>query len=196
MPPLREQQRIVEAIESYFTRLDDAVATLERVQRNLKRYRASVLKAAVEGRLVPTEAALAEQEGRDYEPASVLLERILTERRRRWAESGKKGKYQEPSAARHHQPSRPPRRLVLGDASDQLVDSLSRSNTSNAKTRFHSLGRSCKRRADGRVAGETDSLRVDVATRTPSSKHDAWPSMDGDCCLNRGASRRSCLCSA
>jgi type I restriction enzyme S subunit len=87
IPPLAEQHRIVEAIESYFTRLDDAVATLERVQRNLKRYRASVLKAAVEGRLVPTEADLARAEGRDYEPASVLLERILAERRRRWEEN-------------------------------------------------------------------------------------------------------------
>ena len=48
-----EQERIVSAIESYFTRLDAAVASLERVQQNLKRYRASVLKAAVEGRLVP-----------------------------------------------------------------------------------------------------------------------------------------------
>jgi type I restriction enzyme, S subunit len=98
LPPLAEQQRIVEAIESYFTRLDDAVATLERVQRNLKRYRASVLKAAVEGRLVPTEAELARAEGRDYEPASVLLERLLAERRRRWHESGARGKYQEPAA--------------------------------------------------------------------------------------------------
>lgn len=85
--PLPEQHRIVDAIESYFTRLDDAVATLERVQRNLKRYRASVLKAAVEGRLVPTEAELARAEGRDYEPASVLLERILAERRRRREEN-------------------------------------------------------------------------------------------------------------
>ncbi len=84
VPPLSEQHRIVEAIESYSTRLDDAVASLERVQRNLKRYRASVLKAAVEGRLVPTEAELARAEGRDYEPASVLLERILAERRRGW----------------------------------------------------------------------------------------------------------------
>lgn len=87
LPPSGEQRRIVETIESYFTRLDDAVATLERVQRNLKRYRASVLKAAVEGRLVPTEAELARAEGRDYEPASVLLERILAERRRRWEEA-------------------------------------------------------------------------------------------------------------
>jgi restriction endonuclease S subunit len=94
--PLSEQRRIVDALESYFSRLDDAVATLERVQRNLKRYRASVLKAAVEGRLVPIEAELARTEGRDYEPASVLLERILTERRRRWEISGRKGKYHEP----------------------------------------------------------------------------------------------------
>lgn len=87
VPPLLEQHRIVSAIESYFTRLDDVVATLDRVQRNLKRYRASVLKAAVEGRLVPTEDELARTEGRTYEPASVLLERILAERRRRWEEA-------------------------------------------------------------------------------------------------------------
>lgn len=84
--PRLEQERIVEAIESYLTRLDDAVASLERVQRNLERYRASVLKAAVEGRLVPTEAQLARQEGRDYEPASELLKRILAERKTRWIE--------------------------------------------------------------------------------------------------------------
>jgi type I restriction enzyme S subunit len=96
LPRPPEQHRIVEAIESYFTRLEDAVATLERAQRNLKRYRASVLKAAVEGRLVPTEAELARAEGRDYEPASVLLERILAERRRRWQEAGGRGKYEEP----------------------------------------------------------------------------------------------------
>jgi len=85
--PQPEQRRIVEALESYLTRLDAAVATLERVHRNLKRYRASVLKAAVEGRLVPTEAELSRAEGRDYEPASALLERILAERRRRWEEA-------------------------------------------------------------------------------------------------------------
>lgn len=87
LPPRSEQSRLVEAIESYLTRLDDAMATLERVQHNLKRCRASVLKAAVEGRLVPTEAVLARAEGREYEPASLLLERILADRRRRWEEA-------------------------------------------------------------------------------------------------------------
>jgi len=82
--PHLEQSRIVEEIEKQFTRLDAAVEALKRVQANLKRYRASVLKAAVEGRLVPTEAELARKEGRDYEPASELLKRILIERRKRW----------------------------------------------------------------------------------------------------------------
>ena len=74
--PLPEQHRIVAAIEEQFTRLDAAVAALKRAQANLKRYRASVLKAACEGRLVPTEAELARHEGRDYEPASALLEKF------------------------------------------------------------------------------------------------------------------------
>jgi len=87
LPPEREQHRIVEAIESYLSRLDAAIAALERVKKDLERYRKSVLKAAVEGRLVPTEAELARREGRDYEPASVLLERILKERRRKWEEA-------------------------------------------------------------------------------------------------------------
>lgn len=87
VPPLGEQRRIVAAIESYISRLDEAKAALERVRRNLKRYRAAVLQAAVEGRLVPTEADLARADGRDYEPASELLKRLLAERRRRWEEA-------------------------------------------------------------------------------------------------------------
>jgi type I restriction enzyme S subunit len=84
LPPLTEQRRIVAEIEKQFTRLDAAVVALKRVEANLKRYRASVLKAACEGRLVPTEAELARAEGRDYEPADKLLGRILEERRARW----------------------------------------------------------------------------------------------------------------
>lgn len=82
--PLSEQNRIVEEIETHFSRLDAGVAALKRVQAGLKRYRASVLQAACEGRLVPTEAGLARAEGRDYEPADELLKRILAERRAKW----------------------------------------------------------------------------------------------------------------
>lgn len=98
LAPLNEQHRIVDAIETQFTRLDAAVTALKRSQANLKRYRASVLKAACEGRLVPTEAALAQTEGRSYEPASVLLYRILAERRQQWEAENPKKRYKEPVA--------------------------------------------------------------------------------------------------
>ena len=73
LPPLPEQHRIVAEIEKQFTRLDAGVAALKRVQANLKRYRASVLKAACEGRLASQDPA--------DEPADRLLARILAERR-------------------------------------------------------------------------------------------------------------------
>ena len=80
LPPLDEQRRIVAELETQLTRLDASVTALKRVQANLKRYRASVLKAACEGRLVPTEAELARREGRNYEsgartPRPCLLSR-------------------------------------------------------------------------------------------------------------------------
>jgi len=95
LPPLDEQQRIVSEIEKQFTRLDAGVASLNGVQAALKRYRASVLKAACEGRLVPTEAEFAREENRSYETGEQLLERILKERRAKWSA---KGKYKEPAA--------------------------------------------------------------------------------------------------
>jgi type I restriction enzyme S subunit len=76
VPPLAEQKRIIAEADKHLTDLDAGVAALKRVQANLKRYRASVLKAACEGRLVPTEADLARAEGREYEHAKELLQRI------------------------------------------------------------------------------------------------------------------------
>jgi type I restriction enzyme S subunit len=102
LPPLPEQRRIVAEIETQFTRLDAAVAALERAQANIRRYRAAVLKAACEGRLVPTEAELARVGAhRDaplpYEPADQLLARILAERRARWEAEHPGKRYNEPA---------------------------------------------------------------------------------------------------
>lgn len=96
LPPFPEQHRIVAEIETQFTRLDAGVAALKRVQANLRRYKASVLKAACEGRLVPTEAELARVEGREFEPASALLQRILAERRVKWEQANPSKRYVEP----------------------------------------------------------------------------------------------------
>lgn len=106
LPPRAEQIRIAETLDELFSDLDAGVAALERTQDRLKRYRASVLKAAVEGTLTADCRAAHP----NAEPASELLERILTERRRCWeeeqvrkfAEKGKappknwRAKYKEP----------------------------------------------------------------------------------------------------
>ncbi|MFT3831326.1 MAG: restriction endonuclease subunit S [Opitutaceae bacterium] len=73
-PPLPEQRRIVAEIETQWAKLDAGVAALKRVQANLKRYRAAVLQAACEGKLVPTEAELRRTEGRGPKTASIPRE--------------------------------------------------------------------------------------------------------------------------
>ena len=83
LAPLPEQERIVARIEALFAHLERAVAALERTRRNLKRYRAAVLKAAVEGDLIKVRAT-----GRSPRRRSPqLLARILAERRRRWEQA-------------------------------------------------------------------------------------------------------------
>ena len=83
LAPLPEQHRIVAKIESLFAKLDEGVAALKRAEANLERYRASVLKAAVEGKLT-------EQWRRENPPEETgeeLLARILAERRKRWEDA-------------------------------------------------------------------------------------------------------------
>ncbi len=124
LPPPDDQRRIVAEIEKQFTRLEAGVAALRRVQANLKRYRAAVLKAACEGCLVPTEAELCgsgvpplnpdstakpasskagskvstspkrQDAASTFESGQQLLARILTERRQTWQG---RGKYTEPA---------------------------------------------------------------------------------------------------
>jgi type I restriction enzyme, S subunit len=81
LPPLTEQRRIVEKIEELFTKLDAGLQSLKQAQALLKKYRQSVLKAAVEGELTREW-----REAHEYEAelASALLERILDERRKQW----------------------------------------------------------------------------------------------------------------
>ena len=82
LAPLPEQRRIVAKIESLFAKLDEGVAALEQAQANLTRYRASVLKAAVDGRLTEQWR----RENPSDETGAELLRRILAERRKRWEE--------------------------------------------------------------------------------------------------------------
>jgi type I restriction enzyme S subunit len=100
--PLSEQLHIVEAIEQQFSRLDTGIASLRSAQKKLKLYRASVLKAAVEGELTAEWRAA----NPPTEPASVLLERILKERRERWEEE-QRAKGRDPKKVRYPDPAVP-----------------------------------------------------------------------------------------
>ena len=154
-PPIDQQKRIVAEIEKQFSRLDEGIDNLKRVQANLKRYKAAVLKAAVEGSLVETEAEIARREGRDYETGEQLLQRILQERRRRWEEAelakmqakGKppkndkwKQKYKEPAAPdTTHLPELPEEWVwaSLNSICEHVVD------CPHSTPRFQANGRPC-----------------------------------------------------
>ncbi|WP_263788828.1 restriction endonuclease subunit S [Salinibacter grassmerensis] len=79
IPPLSEQRRIIDKIEELFSNLDAGMSDLQTADRQLERYRLSVLQAAVEGRLTADW-----RRTHDSEPADQLLERITEERRQFW----------------------------------------------------------------------------------------------------------------
>jgi type I restriction enzyme S subunit len=81
-PPRSEQERIADALDELLSDLDAGVEALRRAQAKLGLYRASVFKAAVQGDL----SAEWRRQNPNAEPASFLLQRILTERRQRWGQ--------------------------------------------------------------------------------------------------------------
>lgn len=101
VPPIQEQERIAEKIETLFAELDKGEESLRQVQTLLARYRQSVLKAAVTGELTAdwrAERAGKLEHGRD------LLERILQTRRETWAG---RGRYKQPVQPADELPSLP-----------------------------------------------------------------------------------------
>jgi len=83
LPPIDEQNEIVRRVEALFHLAERIEARLQAAQARANQLTQSILAKAFRGELVPTEAELARQEGRAYEPAQVLLERIQAERERK-----------------------------------------------------------------------------------------------------------------
>jgi type I restriction enzyme S subunit len=81
--PESEQTRVADTLDELLSGLDAGVKALEGVRAKLKTYRAAVLKAAVEGALT----AEWREKHRVTESASVLLNRVLAERRHHWEET-------------------------------------------------------------------------------------------------------------
>ena len=80
LPPLAEQREIVARVESLFLLADKIRSRVEAGALRSEKLVQSALSKAFRGELVPTEAELAEREGRDFETADQLLERIRAER--------------------------------------------------------------------------------------------------------------------
>ena len=76
LPPLNEQKRIVTKIEKLFSNLDNSDKYLTHLEKQLKRYRQSVLKSAFEGELTREWR----EKQTDLESAKELLEKIKGER--------------------------------------------------------------------------------------------------------------------
>ena len=72
LPPLAEQQRIVEKIEEAFAEIDAVEKNKELLKTHIKQTRQKILDLAIHGKLVP-------QDEND-EPARILLEKILQEK--------------------------------------------------------------------------------------------------------------------
>ena len=80
IPPVAEQAEIELRLAAIIAQAEVIESRVSAVGTIADRLAQSVLAKAFHGELVPTEAELARREGRHYEPASVLLERIKRER--------------------------------------------------------------------------------------------------------------------
>ncbi|MBZ5489885.1 MAG: restriction endonuclease subunit S [Acidobacteriia bacterium] len=78
LPPVEEQQEIVRRVEALFKLADAIEKRVATVSFRAERLTQAILAKALRGELVPIEAELARREGREYEPASMLLEKIKT----------------------------------------------------------------------------------------------------------------------
>ncbi len=80
LPPLKEQIKVCQRVASLLCLAEKIESRLQAATARIEKITQSILAKAFRGELVPTEAELARQEGRDYEPASVLLDRIGAQR--------------------------------------------------------------------------------------------------------------------
>lgn len=79
-PPLEEQKEIVRQVDKLFALADKLESHYQKAKARVDKLSQSILAKAFRGELVITEAELAEKEGRDFESAEKLLERILEEK--------------------------------------------------------------------------------------------------------------------
>jgi type I restriction enzyme, S subunit len=88
LPPIKEQTEIVRRVQKLFNLADVIENRVEAATRRADKLTQAVLAKAFRGELVPTEADLARKDGREYEPALMLLRRIKAEQEKASARNG------------------------------------------------------------------------------------------------------------
>jgi len=101
VPPLEEQHEIVRRVEALFKLTDAVEKRVTAASVRAETLTQAILGKAFRGELVPTEAELARRDGREYEPASVLLARIKAEREKMGKEKRSKKATKAPPQTRH-----------------------------------------------------------------------------------------------
>ena len=119
IPPVNEQNRIVDKIETLFSEVDAGIENLTLAKRQLGQYRQSLLKHAFEGKLTAKwREEYAEKHGKSLPSGDELLEQIQTARQNHydqqiadweqavkgWEEQGKEGR--KPSKPKYTQPKK------------------------------------------------------------------------------------------
>ena len=89
VPTIAGQHEIVRRVEALFRLADAIEKRVAAATARADKLTQAILAKAFRGELVPTEAELARREGRDCEPASVLLERIHSQRQVKEPKSAK-----------------------------------------------------------------------------------------------------------
>lgn len=90
LPPLEEQREIVRRTREAFALADAVDQGIDHALAEAERLPRAILERAMRGELVPTEAELARLDGREYEPAAVLLDRIRADRPAAAPEAGER----------------------------------------------------------------------------------------------------------
>jgi type I restriction enzyme S subunit len=185
---LEEQEIAIAYIELHLSRLDGSITTLQGIQAKLKQARASILKAAVEGRLVETEAELARRNATDYENAEALLQRSLAEKKRLFQEAqlqaGRRKTWKEPSRPECHDTSSKPEGWTI-TSMEQIADVSGGLAKDSKNTSGESLS---YLRVANVQRGKLDLEHIKTII-CPSEKVDGLLLKKGDVLLNEGGDR-------
>ena len=96
LPSILEQKKLKERILNQLGIEKQLKLKLTNSQKIGDDLRSSIFISAFTGRLVPTEADLAQNEGREYERAELFLEQIIEERRSQFEANNPGKKYKQP----------------------------------------------------------------------------------------------------